>query len=153
VAVDGAKGDVGLGGDVPHLHRLEAAPLGEPERGVEHSPAPGGLAAGEGRARRGAGGGGGHRRIETRCDSGRQASPIAAWETARMAADLLDLADRLWRGATDIRDHHPIAGMWGEIAELGPGTAFVAAFSNVAAFATDDGMVLVDTSSPFLAGR
>jgi glyoxylase-like metal-dependent hydrolase (beta-lactamase superfamily II) len=70
-----------------------------------------------------------------------------------MAADLLDLADRLWRGETDIADHHPIAGMWGEMAELGHGAAFVAAFSNVAAFASDEGMVLVDTSSPFLAGR
>jgi alkyl sulfatase BDS1-like metallo-beta-lactamase superfamily hydrolase len=70
-----------------------------------------------------------------------------------MADDLLDLADRLWRGEADIRDHHPITGMFGEIAELEPGAAFVAAFSNVAAFATNDGMVLVDTSSPFLAGR
>ena len=31
--------------------------------------------------------------------------------------------------------------------------AFVAAFSNVAAFSTPEGMLLVDTSSPFLAGR
>jgi alkyl sulfatase BDS1-like metallo-beta-lactamase superfamily hydrolase len=70
-----------------------------------------------------------------------------------MAGDLLDLADRLWRGEADVRDHHPVVSMFGEIAELDPGSAFVAAFSNVAAFATDDGMVLVDTSSPFLAGR
>ena len=32
-------------------------------------------------------------------------------------------------------------------------TAFVAAFANVAAFGTDDGLVLVDTSSSFLAGK
>jgi alkyl sulfatase BDS1-like metallo-beta-lactamase superfamily hydrolase len=70
-----------------------------------------------------------------------------------MAADLLDLADRLWRGDADVRDHHPVAGMFGEIAELDPGAAFVAAFSNVAAFTTGEGMVLVDTSSPFLSGR
>jgi alkyl sulfatase BDS1-like metallo-beta-lactamase superfamily hydrolase len=70
-----------------------------------------------------------------------------------MAEDLLDLADRLWRGDADVTDHHPITGMFGEIAELGSTAAFVAAFSNVAAFATEDGMVLVDTSSPFLAGR
>jgi alkyl sulfatase BDS1-like metallo-beta-lactamase superfamily hydrolase len=70
-----------------------------------------------------------------------------------MGGDLLDLADRLWRGDADVRHHHPVAGMFGEIAELEPGAAFVAAFSNVAAFATGDGMVLVDTSSPFLAGR
>jgi alkyl sulfatase BDS1-like metallo-beta-lactamase superfamily hydrolase len=69
-----------------------------------------------------------------------------------MSTDLLDLADRLWRGDADIADHHPF-GLFGKIAELQPGAAFVAAFSNVAAFATADGMVLVDTSSPFLAGR
>jgi alkyl sulfatase BDS1-like metallo-beta-lactamase superfamily hydrolase len=70
-----------------------------------------------------------------------------------MAAELLDLADRLWRGEADVADHHPITGLFGELAEVGPGAAFVAAFSNVAAFATEDGLVLVDTSSPFLAGR
>ena len=69
-----------------------------------------------------------------------------------MATDLLELADRLWRGDADIAEHHPF-GMAGEIAEVAPGAAFVAAFSNVAAFTTGDGMVLVDTSSPFLAGR
>ena len=47
VAVDGAEGDVGLGGDVPHLHCLEPAPLGQPDGGVEHPAAAGGLVAGE----------------------------------------------------------------------------------------------------------
>jgi alkyl sulfatase BDS1-like metallo-beta-lactamase superfamily hydrolase len=69
-----------------------------------------------------------------------------------VATDLLELADRLWRGDADITEHHPFR-MFGEIAEVGPAAAFVAAFSNVAAFTTDDGMVLVDTSSPFLTGR
>jgi alkyl sulfatase BDS1-like metallo-beta-lactamase superfamily hydrolase len=69
-----------------------------------------------------------------------------------MPEDVLDLADRLWRGDADI-DRRGLFGMGGELAELEGGAAFVAAFSNVAAFATDDGMVLVDTSSPFLAGR
>jgi alkyl sulfatase BDS1-like metallo-beta-lactamase superfamily hydrolase len=69
-----------------------------------------------------------------------------------MPDDVLDLADRLWRGDADI-DRRGLFGMGGELAELEGGAAFVAAFSNVAAFATDDGMVLVDTSSPFLAGR
>jgi alkyl sulfatase BDS1-like metallo-beta-lactamase superfamily hydrolase len=68
-----------------------------------------------------------------------------------MATDLLDLADRIWRGEADI-DQRGVFGMGGEIADLGD-HAFVAAFSNVAAFVTDDGLVLVDTSSPFLAGR
>jgi alkyl sulfatase BDS1-like metallo-beta-lactamase superfamily hydrolase len=70
-----------------------------------------------------------------------------------MATDLLDLADRLWRGDADVRDHHPVTGLFGEIAELEPSAAFVAAFSNVAAFTTDDGMILVDTSSQLLAPR
>src|SRR6266567_5709359 len=69
-----------------------------------------------------------------------------------MPAELLDLADQLWRGEVDIAEHHPFE-MFGELAEIEPGVAFIAAFSNVAAFTTDDGMVLVDTSSPFLAGR
>jgi alkyl sulfatase BDS1-like metallo-beta-lactamase superfamily hydrolase len=69
-----------------------------------------------------------------------------------MPDDVLDLADRLWRGDADI-DRRGLFGMGGELAELEGGAAFVAAFSNVAAFATDDGMVLIDTSSPFLAGR
>jgi alkyl sulfatase BDS1-like metallo-beta-lactamase superfamily hydrolase len=68
-----------------------------------------------------------------------------------MATDLLDLADRIWRGETEI-DQRALFGMGGELADLGD-HAFVAAFSNVAAFATEDGLVLVDTSSPFLAGR
>src|SRR5215207_11067067 len=69
-----------------------------------------------------------------------------------MATDLLDIADRLWRGATDMDQRH-LFGMGGELADLDGGHAFVAAFSNVAAFATPEGMVLVDTSSPFNAGR
>jgi alkyl sulfatase BDS1-like metallo-beta-lactamase superfamily hydrolase len=69
-----------------------------------------------------------------------------------MGTDLLDLADRMWRGDADM-DVRGLFGMGGELADLGGGRAFVAAFSNVAAFSTDDGMVLIDTSSPFLAGR
>ena len=69
-----------------------------------------------------------------------------------MATDLLDLADRMWRGEEDM-DQRRLFGMGGELAELGGDHAFVAAFSNVAAFSTAEGMVLVDTSSPFLAGR
>jgi alkyl sulfatase BDS1-like metallo-beta-lactamase superfamily hydrolase len=69
-----------------------------------------------------------------------------------MPEDVLDLADRVWRGDAEI-DQRGLFGMGGELAELEGGAAFVAAFSNVTAFATADGMVLVDTSSPFLAGR
>jgi glyoxylase-like metal-dependent hydrolase (beta-lactamase superfamily II) len=69
-----------------------------------------------------------------------------------MATDLLDIADRLWRGDADM-DQRTLFGMGGELADLDGDHAFVAAFSNVAAVATADGMVLVDTSSPFNAGR
>ena len=69
-----------------------------------------------------------------------------------MATDLLDIADRLWRGETEMDQRH-LFGMGGALADLGGENAFVAAFSNVAAFSTPEGMLLVDTSSPFLAGR
>ena len=68
------------------------------------------------------------------------------------SSDLLDLADRLWRGEIDTSVHHPMQ-QWGELAEVGDGTAFVASFANVSAFTTDAGLVLVDTSSSFLASR
>jgi alkyl sulfatase BDS1-like metallo-beta-lactamase superfamily hydrolase len=66
--------------------------------------------------------------------------------------DVLETADQLWRGELDIATHHPFA-LFGELAEIGSETAFVAAFSNAAAFSTDEGLVIVDTSSPFLSGR
>jgi alkyl sulfatase BDS1-like metallo-beta-lactamase superfamily hydrolase len=69
-----------------------------------------------------------------------------------MATDILDLAERLWTGEADIARHHPF-DLFGDLAELDRNRAFVAAFANVAVFATGDGLVLVDTSSPFLAGR
>ncbi len=67
-----------------------------------------------------------------------------------VTTDLLELADQLWTGERDIADHHPIM-QWGDLAEVGARTAFVAAFANVSAFSTDDGLVLVDTGSSFLA--
>jgi alkyl sulfatase BDS1-like metallo-beta-lactamase superfamily hydrolase len=67
-----------------------------------------------------------------------------------MPDDVLDLADRLWRGDAKIGDHHPMSHL-GTMAEVTPGTAFVPSFANVSAFATDDGLVLVDTGSQFLA--
>ena len=45
VAVDGAERDVGRGGDVAHLHRVEAALGRELQGRVEHPPPAGGLAA------------------------------------------------------------------------------------------------------------
>lgn len=67
-----------------------------------------------------------------------------------MGGDLLETADALWTGALAIEDHHPFE-QWGELAELDPSTAFVVAFANVSGFATAEGLVLVDTGSPFLA--
>ena len=65
-------------------------------------------------------------------------------------ADLLTLADRLFTGAEPVTREKLFA--WsGELAEVADDTAFVAAFSNVAAIGTDDGLVLADTSSWFAA--
>jgi alkyl sulfatase BDS1-like metallo-beta-lactamase superfamily hydrolase len=66
--------------------------------------------------------------------------------------DVLETADRLFTGELDIADHHPFS-QFGELAEVSADTAFVAAFSNAAAFGTGDGLVVVDTSSPFLCRR
>lgn len=66
-------------------------------------------------------------------------------------SDLLDIADKLFTGELDIAAHHPFR-LFGELAELDAG-AFVAAFSNASALATDDGLLLVDTSSSFMSER
>jgi alkyl sulfatase BDS1-like metallo-beta-lactamase superfamily hydrolase len=64
--------------------------------------------------------------------------------------NLLEVADRLWRGEIDIADHHPFR-IGAEAAEVGDGTLFVSSFGNVSALATDDGLLLVDTGSQALA--
>jgi len=64
--------------------------------------------------------------------------------------DVLELADRLWRGEASTSEHHPVLRAGG-LAEVLPGVAFVPSFGNVTAFATGAGLVLVDTGSPFLA--
>jgi alkyl sulfatase BDS1-like metallo-beta-lactamase superfamily hydrolase len=66
--------------------------------------------------------------------------------------DLLGTSSRLLSGDLDPGSFNPFASQ-GELVEIDERTAFVAAFSNVAAFATDAGLVLVDTSSPFHAAR
>ena len=65
-------------------------------------------------------------------------------------ANVLETADRLWRGEVSIGDHHPITFM-GELAEITDGVVFVPSFANVSAFSTDDGLLLVDTGSQFMA--
>jgi glyoxylase-like metal-dependent hydrolase (beta-lactamase superfamily II) len=68
-----------------------------------------------------------------------------------MAADILDLADRLWRGELSPREYHPLSHLGG-LAEIAPGVAFAPSFGNVTAIATGDGLVLVDTGSALVAG-
>ena len=57
---------------------------------------------------------------------------------------MLELADRLWDGRERIEDHHPV-GLTRDLAEVAARTAFIAGLGNVSAFATDEGLVLVDT--------
>ncbi|MBV8982662.1 MAG: MBL fold metallo-hydrolase [Acidimicrobiia bacterium] len=64
--------------------------------------------------------------------------------------DVLDVADRLWRGELAIEQAHPFAPMGGAT-EVTDGCAFVASFANVSAVSTDDGLVLVDTGSQLFA--
>jgi glyoxylase-like metal-dependent hydrolase (beta-lactamase superfamily II) len=67
-----------------------------------------------------------------------------------MPDDILDLAERLWRGEVASGEYHPV-GHQGGLAEICDGVAFVPSFANVSAFATQDGLVLVDTGSSFVA--
>jgi glyoxylase-like metal-dependent hydrolase (beta-lactamase superfamily II) len=69
-----------------------------------------------------------------------------------MADDVLETADRLWRGELDTSTIHPV-GHAGGMAEICDGVAFLPSFANVSAFATDDGLVLVDTGSAPLAAQ
>ena len=68
-----------------------------------------------------------------------------------MADDVLELADKLWRGDIDIVEIHPVGGYMGGVAEVADGVSFVPSFANVSAIATGDGLVLVDTGSSFVA--
>jgi len=67
-----------------------------------------------------------------------------------MPEGTLELADRLWRGDVPSSEYHPV-GHRGGLAEICDGVAFVPSFANVSAFATGDGLVLVDTGSSFAA--
>jgi alkyl sulfatase BDS1-like metallo-beta-lactamase superfamily hydrolase len=67
-------------------------------------------------------------------------------------ADLLEIAERLWQGeaSTDLGGHHPVTQDIG-LAEVADRTAFTAAFGNICAFATDEGLLLVDTGNQIQA--
>ena len=67
-----------------------------------------------------------------------------------MTPDVLDLADRLWRGEAHVSEFHPVGNLGG-LAEIGDNVAFLPAFANVTATRTPDGLVLVDTGSAFVA--
>jgi alkyl sulfatase BDS1-like metallo-beta-lactamase superfamily hydrolase len=66
--------------------------------------------------------------------------------------DIVELADRLWRGEASVKDHHPII-FGGELAEITDGVAFLPTFGNCSAFSTDDGLFMVDTGSAFTAPK
>jgi glyoxylase-like metal-dependent hydrolase (beta-lactamase superfamily II) len=67
-----------------------------------------------------------------------------------MTKDVLELADQLWSGEISTADFHPV-GNPGGLAEICDGVAFLPAFGNVSAFRTEDGLVLADTGSSFVA--
>ena len=67
-----------------------------------------------------------------------------------MPDDILDFADRLWRGEVTSGEYHPMTHRRG-LAEIRGGVAFLPSMANVTAFATEDGLVLVDTGSSFVA--
>jgi len=64
-------------------------------------------------------------------------------------SDVLEVADRLWRGEISTASFHPV-GLGGGFAEVCDGVVFVPSFANVTAFATGDGLVLVDTAAEFV---
>ena len=67
-----------------------------------------------------------------------------------MASDVLAVADRLWRGEVSTSTFHPVDHIGGFV-EITDGVGFCPSFANVSSFATDDGLVLVDTGSAPLA--
>jgi alkyl sulfatase BDS1-like metallo-beta-lactamase superfamily hydrolase len=67
-----------------------------------------------------------------------------------MAEDVLGLVDRLWAGELPTETHHLFSSP-PSLVEVADDTAFLAAFANVSAFRTGEGLVLVDTGSIFAA--
>jgi glyoxylase-like metal-dependent hydrolase (beta-lactamase superfamily II) len=66
--------------------------------------------------------------------------------------DVLETADRLWRGEISTTELHPLSPAPG-LAEVADGVCFVPSFANVSAVSTEDGLMLVDTGSSFMAGE
>jgi glyoxylase-like metal-dependent hydrolase (beta-lactamase superfamily II) len=60
--------------------------------------------------------------------------------------DIVELADRLWRGEDPTHKTNPL-GQIGHLAEITDGVAFLPNFGNCTVIAADDGLVMVDTGS------
>ncbi len=67
-----------------------------------------------------------------------------------MPSDVLAVADRLWNGEITTSTFHPVDHIGGFV-EITEGVGFCPSFANVSSFATEDGLVLVDTGSAPLA--
>ena len=67
-----------------------------------------------------------------------------------MPSDVLAVADRLWNGEVSTSTFHPVDHIGGFV-EITDGVGFCPSFANVSSFATEDGLVLVDTGSAPLA--
>jgi alkyl sulfatase BDS1-like metallo-beta-lactamase superfamily hydrolase len=67
-------------------------------------------------------------------------------------ADLLELSNQLFEGRARIEEHHPV-GYVDDLAEVAERTAFVPSLANVSAFATDEGLLLVDSGGFLTAER
>src|SRR5271163_5133904 len=67
-----------------------------------------------------------------------------------MPSDVLAVADRLWKGEVSTATFHPVDHIGGFV-EITDGVGFCPSFANVSSFATEDGLVLVDTGSAPLA--
>jgi glyoxylase-like metal-dependent hydrolase (beta-lactamase superfamily II) len=63
---------------------------------------------------------------------------------------LRDVADKLFNGELSTSQLSPV-GLYLGLEEMAPGLAFIATFGNVTAVATGEGLVLIDTASPFAA--
>jgi alkyl sulfatase BDS1-like metallo-beta-lactamase superfamily hydrolase len=68
-----------------------------------------------------------------------------------MGASALEMTDRLLRGEISVSQVNPVGGD-AALDEVAPGVAFIPSFGNIAAFAVEDRLLLVDTGNQLLAG-
>jgi alkyl sulfatase BDS1-like metallo-beta-lactamase superfamily hydrolase len=64
--------------------------------------------------------------------------------------DVIDLADKLWRGEETTDTWHPVT-QHGGMAEVAHRTVFLRSLANITALDTDEGLLLVDTGGEMLA--